>query len=342
VPELRHRTTGSIIGVLPGNTLEEADLRGMRLENVNLFGQDLYYADMSGADLRGAELSNANLTGANLSGANLTGAELNGTNLTNANLTSADFRDTDLSGAQLTGTMLAGTNLTGAQLSMTLFAMCADLWKAVGLDKVRHVAQSSLDRYTVVNNVRDLPDVFLVGVGYVQQELAEYRRLYGPASPYYSCFISYRRTEASIQFVSQLYKDLTANSIRCWIDVHNMKGGTYYPTQLTLAIKDYDKVILVCSKSSLLRQNVVDEIITAMDRESETGQTKLFPIALDNFITGREILQIADEKMRRQEWNMDWVRRLRKYHIPDFKKWRSPHVYDEALRKLLIDLKRLA
>jgi hypothetical protein len=79
--KILNRFTGSILRVIKGKSLKNADLSW-----ANLSG-----ADLSGADLSGADLSGANLCEADLGGANLKGANLGGTDLSGANLCEADF-----------------------------------------------------------------------------------------------------------------------------------------------------------------------------------------------------------------------------------------------------------
>src|SRR5579871_3001220 len=99
-----------------------------------------------------------------------------------------------------------------------------------------------------------------------------------------SCFISY--AHKNDDFAEKLYQDLQANGVTCWKDSYDMEGGKFWRTQISKAIKDYDKLLLVCSGISILRSAVVEEILAAMEREREQERQKLFPIRLDDAILG--------------------------------------------------------
>lgn len=118
-----------------------------------------------------------------------------------------------------------------------------------------------------------------------------------------------------------------------------MQGGKHWRTQVQTAIKLHDKLVLICSEDSVVRQNVVDEIIAAIERERETGEQKLFPIRLDDFILSRDMLNVADAAMESGRWREDWVRYVRSYHIPDFSRWKDHDSFTSEFQKLLRDLK---
>ena len=87
--------------VLDVNTLNRANLQGLRLAVANLSNIQMQGCNLSGANLPGAELISSNLHGANLC---------------HAYLHDADFSFSDLRGADLTGTYLPDTCLHGALL----------------------------------------------------------------------------------------------------------------------------------------------------------------------------------------------------------------------------------
>jgi hypothetical protein len=155
---------------------------------------------------------------------------------------------------------------------------------------------------------------------------------------FYSCFISYSRIDK--QFAALLGSSLIKNQVDVWKDTENMEAGRFWRAQIHEIVKSYDKLILVCSRHSVLRLNVVDEIASAMEREREMHVQKLFPIRLDDFILSDEMLRAADSKLRTGEWREDWVRYVRAYHIPDFSRWkRMPTTYELEFQKLLSALR---
>lgn len=129
------------------------------------------------------------------------------------------------------------------------------------------------------------------------------------------------------------------NGIDCWHYAHDMRGGKEWEVQITDAIKEHRKLILICSRRSIYRRNVVSEIMRAIDEERRTGEQKLFPIRLDDHILGTEILEEAREKVKSGEWSENWVFYVQKYHIPDFSRWTDSKDYQRELTKLIQDLR---
>ncbi len=156
--EIRHRHSDRVLLEVEAETLERANLSGAYLIHANLRGANMRRAVLPFANLSIADLQKANLGGANLRGANLTEANLSGANL-------------------------AGVNLTGATLSLTVFAGCANLHEAIGLDEVVHSGPSEIDEATLSAGVPHLSNVFLRGVGFTWSEIADMRRRYPTITP---------------------------------------------------------------------------------------------------------------------------------------------------------------
>jgi hypothetical protein len=287
------------------------------------------------ADLHGAVLTNANLMGVDLSNANLFGASLVGADLRCSLLQSAD-----LSFSDLTGVMLSSADLTGARLHGSNVAFCLDLHEAIGLEYVRHYGPSAIDRQTLQASIHKLPDVFLEGCGYTRHEIEQLRALYQERGiAFYSCFISHG--EPDLPFAERLLADLRQNNVTCWHYKADMRGGTDWEDQINRAIKHHDKLILVCSHSSVYRKGVVREILRAIKEERETGEQKLFPIRLDDHILGEGMMEEAREKVKSGEWAENWVYYVTKKHIPDFSGWDKDNAkYQEEFRKLLEALRK--
>lgn len=152
-----------------------------------------------------------------------------------------------------------------------------------------------------------------------------------------SCFISHASGDGD--FSERLYGDLQANDIVCWHYTHDMRGGREWEDQISDAIKSYRKLIIVCSRRSIYRPNVVSEILRAIDEERRTGEQKLFPIRLDDHILGPGIMEEAREKVRSGEWRENWVYYVRKYHILDFSIWKDEEKYQHEFIRLVQDLR---
>ena len=359
--EIKHKDTGAVLHRVNADTLIEEDLSRANLVGADLWDQDLfranlagadlseatlggtvlYEADLSGAKLQGAYLNGATLCGANLAGADLSGAHLIRADLSEADLTSAVLSETHLLAADFDSTKVAGAAFGGASAGGTRFTQCETLCAADGLETVRHVGSSSLDQTTLRHCIHGLPDVFLRGCGYTNHEIGYLRSLYaGDAIQYVSCFISYAQADA--EFTQRLHNDLEAQNVACWMDTYDMTGGRLWREQIDEAIRVHDKLILVCSGTSLVRDAVAQEIILAIRAADKSGQHKLFPLRIDNQVFSDDVARTSKEKFYRGEWKIDWVHRVRAYHVPDFSGWKDHDTYRREFDKLLRDLKQSA
>ena len=107
----------------------------------------------------------------------LRGATLLRAHLIGTNLRRAQMLNTDLTLATLHKVTLAGADLTDVILHKTVFAECADLHTAHGVDEVQHIGSASLDMSTLRACLPHLSDRFLRGVGFDPGEIALLRAL---------------------------------------------------------------------------------------------------------------------------------------------------------------------
>jgi uncharacterized protein YjbI with pentapeptide repeats len=140
---------------------------------------------------------------------------------------------------------------------------------------------------------------------------------------FYSCFISYSSKDAD--FASRLHAELEKNGVRCWFAPEDIKIGDEFRQTIDDAIREYDKLLLVLSDHSVRSSWVQDEVEACLERERQQQRQVLFPIRLDAAVT-----------RTRQAWAAT-IRRRR--HIGDFTRWHDPSAYEEALQRLLRDLK---
>ena len=297
-------------------------LLGANLEEANLVGASLVGAFSFLAWLKRANCQNATFLGMQLASAFLQGADLTGANLTGAHLDMAHLK---------------GVSLNKARLQRTVLSVCGDLHEAIGLSEVVHGAHSTLDMYTLRSCVVHLPDVFLEGCGYTRYEIAGLRKMYPrKGMRYVSCFLSH--AEKDSKFVDHLRRDLIGENVSCWHYRYDAAGGDYFREQIKTAIRSHDKLIIVCSRRSLLREEVIEEIIEAIQEERATGTQKLFPIRLDEFVFSRKIDQAYKELPPRQR-REDWLPYLRTYNILDFRNWRDESFYRVQLMALVCNLR---
>ncbi len=296
--------------------LEGANLEGYNLAGINLSGAKLLWTNLSNANLqkanlRGAHVSSANLEGADLRLANLSTARIHKANLSKSFLLWADFR----------GTYLARTNLSRAVLWETVF-LDTDLTEVEGLDRVIHNGPSNVDYRTVAKS-HDLPRYFLVACG-MTAKLADCLLSHDiTKSTYYTAFISYSHDDS--EFVEKLYLDLLKAGVNTWLDYENLGPGIRSWDEIDKEIENREKLVLVCSSSSIVSPYVKDEVTKAFGVEKKRGADIILPIAVDNSIMN------ASEA---------WAREIKdSRHIESINDWQDNDEYSKSFEKMLNELR---
>lgn len=284
--------------------LSGADLRGMDLRDAYLLLTELIGTDLSGANLRGAVLSRSNFHLAKLNHANLQHAILVDTKLSYAEIEKIDLRH-----ARMGATVLSFLDLSTAR----------------GLETIDHRGGSSIGIETIYLSEGNIPEVFLRGCGVPEIFITFARSLVEQPIQFFSCFISHSTKD--MRFCERLYSDLQAKGVRAWYFPEDAKWGEPVWGEIDRSIKVYDKLIVVCSKNSLMSGPVLREIERALNREDKEKKSLLFPITIDNYIF--------------EEW--EHPRKadvLAKVVGTEFVGWnRNAEKYDKAFRKLLKELK---
>jgi hypothetical protein len=311
--------------------IENPALSGDLLK-ADLSGKDLSGADLRHVDLRGAFLRGAVLRGALLNSARLSGADLNGTVLDLADLSLADargayfiyatareakLRRTNLNGANLTGTDLQGADLESAVLLETVL-VDSDLCGARGLERCDQPGPSIVDYRTFLRS-NGLPLGFLRGCGLPDDLIESYSRLKRAAI---SCFLSH--SSGDDEFVRKLYSKLQARGVRCWFAPEDLPIGVKIRPAIDREIFGRDRFIIVLSANSINSPWVEKEVETAFERAYKQKSTFFVPIRLDDAVMTAH-----------QAWAADLRRSL---NIGDFRDWREPSKFEQALQRLLRDL----
>jgi TIR domain/Pentapeptide repeats (8 copies) len=283
------------------------DLRGVKLMG----------AKLSGADLIGVDLHHADLMGANLSGVNLSGAKLIFASLAYANLSRAS---------------LSGADFANAVLSQTTF-VDNDLSEVKGLERVTHVAPSSIGVDTLYKSGGKIPEVFLRGCGVPDDFIAFIPSHFGvqQAIQFYSCFISYSTKDE--EFARRLYSRMRDEKLRVWFAPEDVKGGQKLYEQIERAIQVHDRLLIVLSENSLQSKWVMTEIRRARKVELKENRRKLFPIRLVDYET------LLAWECFDADTGEDLATEVRGYHIPDFSNWKEHDSFEEAFERLLRDLR---
>ena len=287
---------------LVGATLTDVDLRDASLRDASLWG-----ADLRGARLRGAMFDFAYLGGVNLCGVSLVEAHLCSADLPDADLRNADLRgamlqgaglqDADLSGANLSGADLRGADLSRANLSGAICESVILGTTLIDIDlgplcrtHVRHRSFSTVDWRSVVKSLRaPRLEAFLVSTGMpvmIVNELVKSARSLDPEDQFsvmQSTFISYGGPDE--QFARKLHEALQGSGVTTFFFAEHAVPGRKLHRTMRQGIAEHDRVILICSKASLDRKGVLNEIEETLARESRDGGAEyLIPIRIDDYL----------------------------------------------------------
>jgi len=98
-----------------------------------------------------------------------------------------------------------------------------------------------------------------------------------------STFISYGSPDEP--FARKLYEALHRNGVTTFFFPEHAVPGEKLHRTMRKGVNEHDRVILVCSKASLDRKGVLNEIEETLARESrDGGATYLIPIRLDDYV----------------------------------------------------------
>lgn len=325
---------------LPSITLkevafEESSLQGANLSRSRLGGADFMEADLSGANLQEVILVEGALQGATLKGADLRGASLGGTSFSGADFTGADMRAATLDSAHFEGTILTAARFDEAVLWHTHF-FDVDIGPLCDASSLIHEGPSSIDARTVMRSYKH-PRLksFMVDCG-IPEVFAEYMIECAKAlgddllqELMQSTFISYGGPDEP--FARRLYDALRANGVVTFFFPETARVGERIGDEVFNALQRHDRMILVCSRASLDRPGVLNEVQETLDREArDGGATYLIPIMLDDYL-------LTDWK----EVQPELAERVGRRVAADFSGTASyPAKFDAALSRLLAALRK--
>jgi len=233
----------------------------------------------------------------------------------------------NLRGADLSGADLRGSDLREATCGYTILAR-VDLSQTKELETVRHIAPSSIGVDTLFQSRGKIPEAFLRGCG-VPEILIQYLpSLVREPLQFYTCFISF--TEADDDFSQRLYNDLQGRGVRCWRWKEDARWGRELMGEIDKAVRIYDKLIVICSEKSLNSPAVLREIERALQKEDDLKRQGreaevLFPIRLDDYIF--------------EKWDHPRKADVIAKNVGDFRNLSDPASYNEALNRLIRDLR---
>ena len=98
-------------------------------------------------------------------------------------------------------------------------------------------------------------------------------------------FISYGGPDESD--VLKINKKIKSKGVQTWFFPDDASPGEKLHRVMHDGVNNYDRVLLICSKNSLTRAGVLNEIERVLEREAKEGGTDiLIPVTLDDYVYG--------------------------------------------------------
>jgi hypothetical protein len=179
--------------------------------------------------------------------------------------------------------------------------------------------------------------IHIVGLAKLLEWIDRYQRpqnqqSFAQQNRFRSCFVSYSHKDEA--FVTHLVGKLRAAGVHIWFAPEDMPAGHKLDEEISRAITNFDRLLVVLSQNSINSEWVKAEIKKARKREVAEGKRVLFPISLIDF-----------EALRRWELfdadvGQDLAAELRAYYIPDFSEWERTDSFQRQFAKVLVGLEQ--
>lgn len=144
---------------------------------------------------------------------------------------------------------------------------------------------------------------------------------------YYSVAISYGGLDEIV--ATKLNNFLESHGVKTWFYPDDGLAGEKLHRMMSKMVKQADRIILLCSQSSLQRAGVLNELERTLEKEAKEGASEiLIPIALDDYVYDKWTPK-----------NADWADQVRTRNILEFNaaNWDSEKI-QKQLMKLLLSL----
>jgi len=325
-PAIKPDLTGiSLSGKQAGNLrLAHADLSFATMKKANLRGSDIWrtvlnFADMTGANLSRAFFGRANMYCANLSETNIDfarfiGTDLNGANFSRARVQNTAFIDSDLNGADFSDAWIRATSFANVDLS-----------GVKGLETVHFYGPSSLGIDSIYKSGGSIPTAFLRGCG-VPEDFIQQMPSFAYTGPLQNaCYICHHALDRV--FSEKLHNDLQAQGIRCWLLPEDSDSPLSKSTQYEEIAGYHDKLLVVCSKNSLVCNAVLRELNHVLHIETAEKRNLLVCITRDEHLLKTFTHARKDDILRKT--------------VSNFQHWEKPESYERALGKVVRALKAM-
>jgi uncharacterized protein YjbI with pentapeptide repeats len=251
--------------------------RASMLANVVFDRCDLSRARMSEVDLDGAIFKNCVLNSVDLRRATIANTAFIDCDLRFARVASANLLRSRFTGSDVSGANFGGATFVGSEIDALSYANDLELDDAI------------IDWRTVCVSLRatnvekllagtGMPEVFAIYIVSCAKALDPDRifRLMR------STFISYGAPDA--EFALKLRNDLRRNGVDTFFFASDAVPGERLHDVMRRGVNRYDRVIVICSRGSLKRPAVLNEVNEAREREARDGRAYLLPVAVDDTV----------------------------------------------------------
>lgn len=262
------------------SALRETDMSFVKFTKGMFFCNTAFQINLANADLHDTDLSGTTFLNANLSGADLSHTRNLFTAFTQVDLKGTSLRKAMMPSASFSGCELVDTDFTNSSIDCAVFAGC-DLSKSIGLETVKHQGESMISLDTIILSFRGANDTFTPEVkkffknaGVPTEILEEMPKMIMKVQ-YLSCFVCYG--EPDQEFAESLVTNLRNKGVSCWLYSMDAIPGKRTWREITEKRREADKMVVVCSVRSLVRDGVKKEIEEQVDEDPE----KIVPISRD-------------------------------------------------------------
>lgn len=298
----------------------DCDFSRARLAESAFRAADFFRATMNGtllaANFRQAFFVSSRWRGAKVTGSRFDEAVFGFNQIENSLIVACGFQDVEMHGPCEVDARTVAAAMIGPTVAIKQLAgdPAADADRAELLATLR----STQRFFTLAGVDREMIKGYAGGVGPLPGD-------------YESAFISY--SGADEEFARTLQSRLRTAGVVTWFAPSDMRGGRRIHEQISTAIADRSRLVVVLSESSMASDWVATEIRHAVDIERRTGERKLFPIRLAG------LDEIRRWRLFDADAGEDLARRIREYHIPDFSGWRDELAFSQAVTRLCEDLR---
>ena len=297
-----------------GQDIENLSISNLAVEGCRFTGATFRGVAATHAVFHRCDFDNVEFDGGSFWSSRFQSCSFRASQLTDVRITDVDIGDADFSGARfsyatLTQTVIEESNFDGAELLnivMEQVATRAVTFRRTKLDRVvfsdtdlfdfcssslaAETHTATVDWRSVCRSIlaprlsdfmRDtgMPELFVT-------YMLDCAKALDPSMLFnlmLSVFISYGGPD--VGFARKLRDELVANGVRTFLFQTDAIPGEKLHHTMRQGVASHDRVLLICSRSSLQRAGVLNEIEQTLSREARDGGVAyLIPITIDDYV----------------------------------------------------------